>query len=114
MRAKKSQKTTRLFVRARALQLYFLLLLGLVPMVLGGCAGFVSGANTTTSPTTLDITNVQAASTTTSSSQILWATNVAANSVVSYGTTPSYGSSTPVDSTMVTTHQVTISGLAAG
>src|SRR5215470_15599256 len=50
MNFKKSQKTARLFVRARALQLVFLLLLGLVPMVLGGCAGSASGANTNASP----------------------------------------------------------------
>src|SRR6266480_3076181 len=94
MRAKISQRTTRLFVCARALQLSSLLLLGLVPMVLGGCAGFVSGANTTTPPpTTVNITNVQAISTTTSSTQIVWTTDVASNSVVNYGTTISYGRS---------------------
>src|SRR5438445_408558 len=82
---------------------------------LTGCAGLVTGANSTgNSPSTLDITNVQTASVTTSSSQIVWATNVPANSSVDYGTTTAYGNSTPVDSTMVTSHQVTISGLAAG
>src|SRR5438445_480630 len=79
---------------------------------LSGCTGLVSGANTT--PSTLVITNVQTTSITTSSSQIVWATNVPANSSVDYGTTTAYGNSTPVDSTMVTSHQVTISGLAAG
>src|SRR5215510_8058808 len=115
MKSKKSQNTTRVFVRARALQLVFLLLLGLMPMVLGGCAGFVSGANTTPPPTTsVNITNVQTISTTTSGTQVVWTTDVASNSVVSYGTTISYGSNTPVDPTMVTSHQVTISGLSAG
>ncbi|PYT92525.1 MAG: hypothetical protein DMG36_14540, partial [Acidobacteria bacterium] len=115
MRAKISQRTTRLFVCARALQLSSLLLLGLVPMVLGGCAGFVSGANTTTPPpTTVNITNVQAISTTTSSTQIVWTTDVASNSVVNYGTTISYGSTTPVDPTMVTGHQLIVSSLSAG
>ncbi len=51
---------------------------------------------------------------TTSSSQVVWTTNTPANSSVSYGTTPAYGTSTPVDSAMVTSHQVTLSGLAAG
>src|SRR6266853_2017059 len=79
---------------------------------LGGCSGLVSSPNTT--PSTLDITNVQAASITTSSSQVVWNTNVPANSSVDYGTTTAYGNSTPVDSTMGTSHQVTLSGLAAG
>src|SRR6266481_4442318 len=79
---------------------------------LSGCSGLVSSAGTT--PSTLVITNVQTASITTSSSQIVWATNVPANSSVDFGTTTAYGNSTPVDSTMVTSHQVTLSGLAAG
>jgi hypothetical protein len=39
---------------------------------------------------------------------------VAATSSVDYGSTIAYGNSTPVDSTMVTNHQMTLSGLAAG
>jgi len=90
--------------------------LALGPIALGGCAGLVSGNSTSspTQPSTLNITNVQVASNTTSTSQIVWTTDVAANSAVDYGTTTSYGSSTPVDSTMVTNHQITVSGLAAG
>lgn len=87
------------------------------PVFLNGCAGITSASNTSAPPpppSTVNITNVQAASLTTSSSQIVWTTDVAANSQVDYGTTTSYGSSTPVDSTMVTNHQVTLSGLAAG
>jgi len=83
---------------------------------LSGCAGLVSGANTTGNPpppAALDIANVQIASATTSTSQIVWTTNVAADSAVDFGTSTSYGSSTPVDSAMVTGHQVTLSGLAA-
>ncbi len=62
-------------------------------MVVGGCSGIVSGSNTstTTPPSTLTITNVQAVSHTTSSSQIAWTTNVAADSAVDYGTSPSFG-----------------------
>jgi hypothetical protein len=83
---------------------------------LGGCAGLVSGTGSTTPPpsSTLDIANVQALSPTTSTTQIVWTTNEPANSSVDYGTTASYGSSTSVDSTMVTSHQVTLTGLAAG
>src|SRR5215470_12998351 len=117
MNFKKSQKSTCVSARASALQLQLVsfLLLGLAAMVLSGCAGFVSGANTTTPPpTTVNITNVQALSITTSSTQIVWTTDVASNSVVNYGTTTSYGSNTPVDPTMVTSHQVTVSGLSAG
>ena len=85
--------------------------------MLGGCTGLVSGASSSgnpPSPSTLVISNIQTGTITTSSSQIVWATNVPANSSVDYGTTTAYGNSTPVDSTMVTSHQVTISGLAAG
>jgi phosphodiesterase/alkaline phosphatase D-like protein len=86
------------------------------PVVLSGCAGLVSSASTGNPPppSTLDITNVQAASATASTSQIVWTTNVTADSAVDYGTSTSYGSSTPVASAMVTSHQVTLSGLAAG
>ena len=89
-----------------------LTLVAVATVLLNGCAGVLSGTNTP--PPTLSITNVQAVSTTTNSSQIIWTTNVAADSAVDYGTTPSYGTSTPVDPTMVTSHQVALSGLAAG
>ncbi len=84
---------------------------------LSGCSGLVSSANSTGNsppPSTLDITNVQTASITTSSSQVVWTTNVPADSSVDYGTTTAYGNSTPVNSGMVTSHQMTLSGLAAG
>ena len=91
------------------------LILSFSAAFLSGCAGLVSTANTTPPPpSTLDITNVQTGSITTSSSQVVWTTNVPANSSVDYGTTTAYGNSTLVDSTMVTSHQVTLSGLAAG
>src|SRR6266700_2827757 len=81
----------------------FLLLALLVPLAtMAGCAGLVTGTTSTTPPPALSITNVQSASTTTSSSQIVWTTNVPADSAVDYGTSTSYGSSTPVDSAMVT------------
>src|SRR6266480_2497284 len=84
-------------------------------LVLGGCAGLVSGTTSNPpSPSTLVISNVQTTSTTTSTSQIEWTTNVAADSVVNYGTTTSYGYSTPLNSAMVTNHQLTLSGLAGG
>ena len=83
--------------------------------LLTGCAGLVSSANSTDTPSSsLVITNVQTGSVTTASSQIIWATNVPADSSVDFGTTPAYGNSTPVNSAMVTSHQVTLSNLAAG
>ncbi|PYU09127.1 MAG: hypothetical protein DMG37_24295, partial [Acidobacteria bacterium] len=92
-----------------------LLLAFLVPLAtISGCAGLAGSVSNNPGPSTLSITNVQAISTTTTGAQVSWTTNVAANSVVNYGTTTSYGSSTPVDSTMVTNHAVAISGLAAG
>jgi hypothetical protein len=92
------------------------LLLLVVPQaaaVLSGCSGSANNASNASPSSALSISNVQAAAVTTSTSQIFWTTNVAANSAVDYGTSPSYGSGTPVDSAMVTTHQVTLSGLAA-
>src|SRR6266849_4551634 len=84
---------------------------------LSGCSGLVSSANSTGNPpppSTLVITNVQSGPVTTSSSQVVWTTNVPADSSVDYGTTTAYGNSTPVNSGMVTSHQMTLSGLAAG
>src|SRR2546430_1219231 len=115
-----SRNGTELFVRKVSSILRDGLLLSAVALgtaaFLSGCSGLVSSANSTGNPppTTLDVTNVQAGSVTTSSSQVIWTTNVPANSSVDYGTTTAYGNSTPVDPTMVTSHQVTISGLAAG
>jgi glucose/arabinose dehydrogenase len=43
---------------------------------------------------------------------ITWMTNVPADSQVRYGPTTSYGSTTPLDRTLVTNHSVTITGLA--
>src|SRR6266566_1643669 len=91
------------------------MILSLAAAFLSGCTGLVSGANTTPPPpSTLVITNVQTGSVTTSSSQVVWTTNVPANSSIDYGTTTVYGNSTPVDSAMVTSHQMTLAGLAAG
>jgi hypothetical protein len=84
-----------------------------------GCAGVVSPSGATPTPPTptpssLTISNVQASGATSSSVQLVWATNVASTSAIDYGTTPSYGTSTPVNTTMVTAHQMGISSLAAG
>ena len=84
-------------------------------ILLSGCAGLVSGANNSSStPQTLVVANVQAGAITTSSSQVSWTTDAPADSSVDYGTTSAYGNTTPVNSAMVTNHQITLSGLAAG
>jgi phosphodiesterase/alkaline phosphatase D-like protein len=49
-----------------------------------------------------------------SSATVTWTTNEPADSVVEYGLTSSYGSTTPLDSTMVTAHSVPITGLPMG
>ena len=43
---------------------------------------------------------------------ITWTTDVPADSQVQYGPTTSYGSTTPLDRTLVTSHSVTITGLS--
>ena len=48
------------------------------------------------------------------SATITWTTNEGSTSQVEYGLTTAYGSSTVLDSTLVTSHTVTVSGLTAG
>ncbi len=98
---------------AKTLRFTLLLMALLLAIMNLGCSGLVSSANNNPPPT-LVISNVQTGSITTSGSQVIWTTNVPANSSVDYGTTTAYGNSTPVNSAMVTSHQVTLSGLAAG
>ena len=59
------------------------------------------------------ITNVRPADITTNSATIAWDTDQASSSQVQYGLTPSYGLTTPLDSTQVTAHSVAFSSLAA-
>jgi thermitase len=93
----------------------------------------VSGANTTsqagvsvspnlTTPVTLvfnsanplTISAVTATNITSSSAVITWTTDRPADSQVFYGATSAYGSATPLDGALLTTHSVTLSGLSAG
>src|SRR5437762_2004952 len=55
-----------------------------------------------------------AASSTEVSATITWTTNKPATSQLEYGLLISYGSQTPVDTALVTSHSLTISGLTAG
>src|SRR5882762_4708253 len=92
----------------------FLLSLILASFGFVGCSGLVAGNNGNPPPTTLAITNVLVGSATASSCQLDWTTNVPADSAVDYGTSTSYGSTSPVDPAMVTSHQIVLSGLAPG
>ena len=60
------------------------------------------------------ITSTNASSVTSSGALISWTTDKAASSQVNYGTTTAYGSSSPLNTTLVTTHSVALSGLTAG
>lgn len=60
------------------------------------------------------IANVAAGNITASSAVISWETNEASDSQVEYGLTSAYGFATPVAGERVTSHQVVLSGLAAG
>jgi Purple acid Phosphatase, N-terminal domain len=63
--------------------------------------------------TSLQITSVSAGNVKVGSALIVWATNAAANSQVEFGTSTAYGSSTTLDSTLTTSHSVSLTGLAA-
>lgn len=73
-----------------------------------GAFEYQSGT-TTTAPVLTDITS---SGITASGATITWTTDQAANSVVQYGTSTSYGS-TASDSGYVTSHSVTLTGLSA-
>ena len=59
------------------------------------------------------ISNIQASGVTSSSATITWTTDVNSDSQVEYGTSTAYGLSSALNSTAVTAHSVTLSGLAA-
>jgi hypothetical protein len=60
------------------------------------------------------ISNVTAGSVGTTSAVITWTTDQATSSLVNYGTGSNYGSASTLNSALVTSHSVTITGLAAG
>jgi glucose/arabinose dehydrogenase len=65
-----------------------------------------------TQPPPTTISNVQATGITANSATITWTTNNLADSQVNYGTTTSYGSSTPLNSSLVVNHSQQLTGLA--
>lgn len=64
-------------------------------------------------PGPLSTTDVASSNITSTGASITWTTNRAADSQVDYGTTSSYGQTTTLDTTMVTSHSVVLSGLSA-
>lgn len=83
-------------------------------------AGNTSGQSTpaatvTTPPASTNppvISNVTSSNVTSTSATISWATDIPSSSQVLYGTDLSYGQKTTLDSTQVTTHSETITGLS--
>lgn len=62
----------------------------------------------------LVLSDVRVTSVKTTSAVVRWTTNLPANSLVEYGTSLAYGSSTGAITASVTTHAVTLSGLSPG
>lgn len=58
--------------------------------------------------------NVGTSNITSSSATITWQTAVASTSQVEYGTTTSYGTTSALDSSLVTSHSVNLTGLSSG
>ena len=82
--------------------------------ILAGCSGsgsVPSGGGT--DPTSPVISSVSLSGMATSTTTVNWATNVDANSRVDYGTTTAYGSNVS-DSTLVTSHALTLNSLTCG
>jgi hypothetical protein len=55
---------------------------------------------------------ITAGSITSSGATITWTTNEAANSQIDYGTSTSYGNTTPLDASLVVSHSVVLTGLS--
>lgn len=72
-------------------------------------AAYTEGADVTP-PTS---TAIAASQIGTTSAWVSWTTNEAATSTVEYGTTTSYGLSTPLDATLTTSHGQSLTGLTA-
>lgn len=80
-------------------------------LAVSGDATFRTASTADTTPPV--ISAVAASSVTATGATITWTTNEPSDSRVTYGPTTAYGSSTPLNITMVTSHRMTLSGLAA-
>jgi hypothetical protein len=80
----------------------------------GGATGYSTVFSlTTTGPPSLSpaISNVTVSPLLSTSATLTWQTDAPSTSQVNYGTTPAYGLSSPLDSTLTTAHSVTLTGL---
>src|SRR6266851_1224613 len=108
----KTSRTHQLKCAGRSLPSITAIFLAVCSLALAGCTGLVQGSSTTNpSPSALTISNPGSSNGTATSAAISWQTNVPATSQVEYGTTTSYGSSTALDSTMLTSHQQNLTSL---
>jgi hypothetical protein len=73
-------------------------------------SAYAAGGSTATGPV---ISGVNANSITPSAATITWTTNTPTTSQVRYGATTTYGASTTLDTTLVTSHSQTLNGLNA-
>jgi hypothetical protein len=79
----------------------------------GNLATGPDGTFTTAADTTAPVASaITAGGTTGTTTVIAWTTNEAGDSQVEYGLTTAYGTTTTLDTSMVTAHSVTLSGLA--
>jgi hypothetical protein len=72
---------------------------------------FTTAATPDTTPPV--ISSVSSGSVTQNAAVVTWSTNEAADTQVEYGTTPGYGSTTTLNSGLVTSHSQAVSGLSA-
>jgi hypothetical protein len=80
-----------------------------------GCAGAVKSSENggNPPPVTLSLIGISSSGISSTAATITWTTNVAATSQVNYGTTATYGESSTLNSSLVTSHSVTLTGLTA-
>ncbi|MGH7196419.1 MAG: fibronectin type III domain-containing protein [Candidatus Saccharimonadales bacterium] len=69
---------------------------------------------TPTDTTAPSISNVASSNVTTAGATVQWTTNEPADSLVEYGSTTAYGSSTPLGTNLTANHSADLSGLQAG
>src|SRR6266481_1535047 len=81
-------------------------------LCLGGCAGLTAASGVGPPPTTLVISSLTATNPTDSGVVVTWTTNVATSSQVNYGATAAYGTQSALNSSLVTSHSATLSGLS--
>ena len=77
-----------------------------------GCSGDLS-FNVSTQPSTINIADVAATDVTDQAATINWTTDIPSTTQVHYGTDSSYGSNSLLNSSLVTDHSVSLSGLSA-